>query len=609
MRFGNEARVGFVVFMALALAGVGYFFLRGVGFGADQYTVRLSSPATIAAGNDVLLQGVKVGTVKEVTLDPDTQKPLISIALKSQDPPVKLLRSYRYSVQSSGIIGENYLDIRGAFDPNGELYTANDPNQIIPGTATGGIAGLTDSAALIAKDLRKTLEKVNVTIDRVNKGVLSYDNQVRLARTLESVATLSKQAGRAFGPQGVKFGFGDPESQRLVNRTLAGTAQASEEAVIVARQAQGLSRQAQVILREGAVSARNISQLSGEAGGVLRENRSQLRNLLVSFNRTANNISGLSETLAFIVREGGLKENTQIALGSLRRTTENIEAATGRLRQVAEDPQNQETLKVTLASIRTATTALGETAETIRNLVTDEQSQSQLKSAFATLTATATTLQQTTENLRVTTEGFKNIATDPQVQADLKAIPGELRGTLEATRATAERVNALLGGRRPSRSTTGTTGENAGASTSSAPSTIQNAVRSQGLDFTLRGLSRRNLSGEKYFGDVTFNTELFGGPVRAGLSDIGDDTGVTLQTGAFLGKNALLRYGLYRSKLGVGAEYRAGRFSLEGNLYDPNRRSYSVYGGVRISPRLEVLLGREKGRGVRSNAIGVRLSR
>src|SRR4028118_1669964 len=111
MKTGNEARVGVVVVAALALALSGYFFLRGTAPGADLYYLRINGPATIAQGNDVRLQGVKIGEVREVALDPDTQQPIVTIAVK----PNKLLKNYQYSIRTSSLIGEPYVDIRGAY--------------------------------------------------------------------------------------------------------------------------------------------------------------------------------------------------------------------------------------------------------------------------------------------------------------------------------------------------------------------------------------------------------------------------------------------------------------------------------------------------------------
>jgi phospholipid/cholesterol/gamma-HCH transport system substrate-binding protein len=587
MRIANEVRVGVVVVLALTIITIGYFVLRGIGLGADLYYMRLNGAATIARGNDVRLQGVRVGQVQEVTLDPDTQKPLLTLAMARGKTPPKLLKQYRYSIQPSSLIGESYVDIRGPYDPAAPTYEPNNPAQLIPGQATGGIAGITDQATQLAADFGVTLRKFNVTLDRINKGILSYDNQIRLAKTLDNVTKLTQQVGQSFGPAGVKIGFGDPAAQRSLNQTLANTAVASRELQGIVREAQG--------------AARNINQLTGSAGSTLNENRGQLRAILGSFNRAANNVAGLTETLDFALRQGGFKENAQVAFQSLRRSAENVEAATAGFRTLSNDPGTQKNLRDTINALRESTEALRDTARIISGAVKDPEVQSQLASTLKTLNTTATTLQQTTENLRDATAGFKNVIGDPKVQDDLKAIPAELRGTLEATRGTAERFNSLLGGRR-----------NRNGGGGAEPQ--QNGYAPGGFDFTYRHLMNTkgtadgpDNSGRNY-GDVNFNTELFGGPFRAGLAGIGDSNDITVQSGQFLGKSGAVRYGIYRSKLGVGADYRKGRFSLEGNLYDPNNSSYNIYGGIRVAPKVEVLLGHEKIRGVRGNSIGVRLT-
>jgi hypothetical protein len=100
---------------------------------------------------------------------------------------------------------------------------------------------------------------------------------------------------------------------------------------------------------------------------------------------------------------------------------------------------------------------------------------------------------------------------------------------------------------------------------------------------------------------------LFGSPFRAGLSSIGEGSDFNAASGKYIGRNGAVRYGLYRSKLGVSAQYNLGRFSLEGNLYDPESQFGQYYGGFQITPNLEIIAGREKFGSVQSNSIGVRL--
>jgi phospholipid/cholesterol/gamma-HCH transport system substrate-binding protein len=594
MKAGNEVRVGVVVILALAVLLGGYFALSGAGWGAQKYYLKLDGAALISEGSDVRLQGVKVGTVQNVALDEQTQQPLLTLAIQSNNPPFSLYRSYKYSVRSNGIIGENYVDIQGEKPKPGDAtYTANDPSQIIPGTSGGGLLDVGGAADQLTKDVSETLKSMNITLDRLNNGVLSNENQLKIAKALDGVAKLTANASKSFGANGVKVGLGDPQAQRALNATFINAALAANEAALAARDVRKLTNAAGGVLQQS-------SGVIGEAGGVLRDNRKQLNTLLVNLDRTTRNAADTVESVNFIIKQSNLEKSAKEISGSLERAAKNVEDTTASFKGLS-DEQTQKDLRATLTALRESSEALRDTANSIKSFVADDNSQSQIKGTLSTLNTTASTLAQTSENLRDATAGIKNIFGDPKVQDDVKAIPAELRRTLEATTSTAERLNNLLGGRRRSRDAAQT--GNAEGTGNAGENGRQGALLG-GFDFTARRLDKGE---DKIFGDIGFQTELFGGPFRIGLDEIGEGTHFTLQSGKFLGDNAAIRYGLYRSKLGVGADYRTGRFSLEANLYDPNERSWNVYGGVRLTRGLELLLGREKRGSVRSNAIAVRL--
>lgn len=574
MRVANEVKVGIVVVIAALLTVFGYFFLRGVGLGADLYYLRVKGPAAIAAGNDVRLQGVKVGQVQEVVLDDETQKPLLTLAVRRHN---KLLKTYTYAISSSALIGESYVDIRGPYDPTVARYEPNRTDEIIPGEMPTGLGRVTDEATELMKDFRVTLGKFNVTIDRVNKGVLSYENQIKLARTLDNVTKLTERVGQAFGPEGVRFGFGDPRARESLNRALEGAA----------------------------ATTKNLDSVTTNINAIMAENRSQLHDLLGNLSRASTDVAGLAETLRFVANHGNLQENVAGAFKSLRAAADNMEATTKNVRTLTADPATTRDIREMLTALRQATESLRDTAGTIKGAVGDPGTQGQIKDIITTLRTTVGTLQATTENLRDASAGFKNVVGDPQVQSDLKAIPAELRGTLVAARATAERIDALLGGRRH---------RNAPAAGGGVASQRQGYAPG-GFDFTYRrwlsvdGGPRTgaDLTGRNY-GDLDFRSEFFGRPFRLGIAGIGDGNDITAQTGSFMGRDGSLRYGLYRSKLGVGADWHQNRFSLEGNWWDPNNRSWNAFLGYRVHPQAEIFVGREQIRGVRSNTVGVRLS-
>ena len=596
MRGKDEAKVGVVVVGALALLAGGYAFLRQVGFGRSSlYYLALDRPATIAIGNDVLLQGVKVGQVREVSLDPKTQKPIITIAINGDEAKFPLSRRYKYQVRQKSLLGENYVDIRGEFDD--DVFQAGLEDQRIPGTAAASLLDVSDQvtkkldtltgqfgkeAELTGAEFRTTLRNLNVTLNRVNNGVLNYENQRKIASALDGVARLTKQAGQGFGPQGIKITLGDEAARQNLNRTFASAAAAANQADL---------------------ASRNINGLTRNLGGVLEENRRELNGLLKNFSRVADNAAGLTESLAFLVRDGKFKENSEVAFQALRRSAENVEAATGGFRTLATDANAQKDLKDTLTALRVTTESLRDTAGIIKGALGDPTTQAGLRTTLISLSDTAASLNIAMKNLAELSGGLKQTIGDPALQANLKASAENLAGTLAATRTAAERVNALLGGKRARQTTqdgtqsgTGSTVENGRTLVSEIPS---------GVDFTLRRFTSN--VRPRNFGDLNFQAEFLGAPFRLGLANIGDGDDLTLQGGKFIGRNAAVRAGIYRSKLGAGAQFQKGRFGLEANAWDLNQSSYNVYGGLKLTPQFEVLVGREKIGSVRTNSLGVRL--
>lgn len=602
MRFLNEIKVGVVVLAGMALIIFGYFSLRGVGLGAEIYYLKLDGAAAIAQGNDVRLQGVKIGQVQEVGFDNADQKPILTLAVRRSDPPFRLLKTYTYSVQSAGIVGENYVDIRGPYTPNAPIYAKNTPSQIIPGEASNGLLGVTDNAEEIANELRQTIRNFNVTLERINDGVLNVQNQRKLAETLDGLAKLTENASQSFGPEGVKVGFGDARVQNDLRRAMANVEEASRIAAQASRNIERASQNAFLASQDGRGIIRDLrGETRGVVRGLVNENRGQIRALLGNVNNSAENIAGITETLDFALKQGGFKENSQLAFQSLRRAAENVEVATSGLRKLGEDPENTLALKNTLGALRDSTDALRATAQSIRDGLGNGET--------GRFNQILNNLNGVTKNLEGTTAGLQNIIGDPKTQGDIKGAVSNLNETLAATRSAAQRINGLLGGRNPRRNRE--TGENPTAGPQDQTTKTENDANaftdSQGISFTYRflrdGAPRRS---DRNFGDFEYNGEFGGKPLRFGLAGIGDGTDVTLQSGSFLSDNVALRYGLYRSKLGVGAEYRNGKFSLEGNVWAPNDRSYNFYGGYSVTKNLEILAGREEIGGRGTSALGLR---
>lgn len=134
-----ETLVGLAV---LAVAGVFLWF--GLARGADtgptgevvELGARFSSAATIDRGTDVRMAGVKIGTVRDVSLDRDRAEALVTLAVDSEILPLGDGTSAR--VQSEGLLGGAYINIEPA-EGFGEIIACGAEEELFGESGCGEI--------------------------------------------------------------------------------------------------------------------------------------------------------------------------------------------------------------------------------------------------------------------------------------------------------------------------------------------------------------------------------------------------------------------------------------------------------------------------------------
>jgi len=120
-----EVFVGGAV-LALAIAFLGYIWSSTGSSFANSYTLSASfrSVEGITAGSDVRLAGVKIGTVKDVSLNPETFRGETTFAL-NQD--ILIPADSAAVISSEGLLGGSFVEIV----PGGALENFNDGAEIL----------------------------------------------------------------------------------------------------------------------------------------------------------------------------------------------------------------------------------------------------------------------------------------------------------------------------------------------------------------------------------------------------------------------------------------------------------------------------------------------
>ncbi len=105
-----ETIIGFVV-LIIALLFLIFAYKTGSSITSSkgyQLTANFQSAEGIAVGSDVMISGIKIGSVKKITLDPNSF--YASVCLNINDD-VKIPKDSKAQVVTSGLLGGKYISI------------------------------------------------------------------------------------------------------------------------------------------------------------------------------------------------------------------------------------------------------------------------------------------------------------------------------------------------------------------------------------------------------------------------------------------------------------------------------------------------------------------
>jgi phospholipid/cholesterol/gamma-HCH transport system substrate-binding protein len=245
----QKIRLGiFAVSTAVLVVAVLVIF-AGVRFWEreNRYVVDIEgSVLGLASGSDVLLNGVKVGSIDDLAISPDDIRKVRATLLVEEGTPIK--SDTRAVLVMRGITGLRVIDLRGGTDEAAAL----SPGSKIPSERS---------------DMEKLVERADEIADRSLQVLDTAD------RALGSAARVSAEL------EGMVA-----ENRALVRGTLGSVNAASRSA---ARLVDGELKQ----------MIASASALVNEMSGVVKQNQSQLRAALGDLRRASGNFKELSREL------------------------------------------------------------------------------------------------------------------------------------------------------------------------------------------------------------------------------------------------------------------------------------------------------------------------
>jgi phospholipid/cholesterol/gamma-HCH transport system substrate-binding protein len=177
----NYLMIGGFVLGVLALAFIFVFWMTNLGgSGKRYYIVFDGSVAGLTTGSSVGFNGIKVGEVQSLQLDPADARKVQVLVTVHADTPVR--ENSHASMQSLGLTGGTGIQISaGTPDSPFLVATAENPIPVIPADRGGG-QGLFDAAPAVMNNANALLQRLNDLV---------AENQESIHKTLTNVENVT----------------------------------------------------------------------------------------------------------------------------------------------------------------------------------------------------------------------------------------------------------------------------------------------------------------------------------------------------------------------------------------------------------------------------------
>lgn len=188
-----ELRVGILVIFSFGLLATAIFFVGGeVGFFQATYPVTVYFPSAngMNSGTDVLMDGVRVGSVSgiEITNDPDPDR-AVAIEL-SIDERFPIRSDSIITIGSTGLLGDATVEITRA-GSEGDIIP---PGGEIMGSSGGDIRAIIAGTNDVIANLEVLSEQVQVIAGRIERGEGSLGRFLTDDSIFENVNAVTEEA-------------------------------------------------------------------------------------------------------------------------------------------------------------------------------------------------------------------------------------------------------------------------------------------------------------------------------------------------------------------------------------------------------------------------------
>ncbi|MBR1942940.1 MCE family protein [bacterium] len=168
----SSFKVGILTLIALAILIFTILWVKGRAFSsADRIEVHFKDVNGMRAGSGVQMMGLRVGQVEEITPVINGEKSYVKLKFVITEPNITIPKASTLSIQQSGLIGEQFLEItppktRTIYLPvsGNKIAFANDPVQIKLDDKFYDVGYIKSTRVIVTKAIPNEMQdKINTT--------------------------------------------------------------------------------------------------------------------------------------------------------------------------------------------------------------------------------------------------------------------------------------------------------------------------------------------------------------------------------------------------------------------------------------------------------------
>ena len=112
MKFSSSLKVGILAITAIIVLLLTIMWVKGKAIShTERITVSFKDVNGMREGSAVQMMGVRIGQVEEITPKIDADKSSVEVKFVITEPDIEIPKASELSIQQSGIIGEQFLEI------------------------------------------------------------------------------------------------------------------------------------------------------------------------------------------------------------------------------------------------------------------------------------------------------------------------------------------------------------------------------------------------------------------------------------------------------------------------------------------------------------------